>query len=269
MYWLRYLLKEPYHTLSSKSERTFLQLLRKYADLPRHKEISATFDGLSFRVPDPLSFVWQYKEIYADECYAFRCSHNNPVILDCGANIGMSVAYFKQHFPNTSITAFEASPEIAHILRDNLVSNQLATGVTIIEKAVWKHNDGIYFGNMGDDSSSIFQSENQVLIPSIRLKEVIEQHKQIDFLKIDIEGAETDVLIDCGKSLQKVQNMFVEFHSYIGQPQTLANVIQVIEENGFRYHIDTFQHRKKPFINHRYRNNDVMDLQLNISAYRI
>lgn len=268
MYWLRYLLKEPYRTLSSNKERTFLQLLARYADKPRHQEIKASFDGLVFRVPDPLSFVWQYKEIFADECYAFPTTKKSPIILDCGANIGMSVAFFKKYYPSAHIFAYEASPEIASMLKANLLSNNLHDKVEVVEKAVWSDNQGIAFGNMGDDSSSIFQQENKVMIPSIRLKDVLDNHESIDFLKIDIEGAETEVLNDCGDSLYKVQNMFVEFHSYIGQPQTLSDVIKVLEMNEFRYHIDTFQHRKKPFYNRRYQNNDVMDLQLNISAYR-
>lgn len=268
MYWLRYLLKEPYNILTSDRERTFLRLLQKYADKPRHQEIKGEFEGLVFSIPDPLSFVWQYKEIFSDECYAFPTSEKSPLILDCGANIGMSIAFFKTYYPSAKIIAFEASPEIATILKKNLHNNKISENVELIEKAVWSNNEGIEFGNMGDDSSSIYQNSNKVLIPSIRLKDVLDSYKKIDFLKIDIEGAETEVLIDCGDSLKKVQNMFVEFHSYIGQPQTLADVIFALEKNGFRYHIDTFQHRKKPFFNRQYRGNDVMDLQLNISAYR-
>ncbi|HWV30316.1 MAG TPA: FkbM family methyltransferase, partial [Dyadobacter sp.] len=91
---------------------------------------------------------------------------------------------------------------------------------------------------------------------------------RIDFLKIDIEGAEIDVLHDCRGSLAHVQNLFVEFHSYIGNAQGLADVVKVFEENGFRYYVDTNQHRLRPFVNHRYRGNDVMDLQLNIFGWR-
>jgi hypothetical protein len=94
------------------------------------------------------------------------------------------------------------------------------------------------------------------------------KEKRIDFLKIDIEGAEIDVLPDCSDVIDRVQHLFVEFHAYIGQSQALAKVIEVIEKAGFRYYIDTNQHRKAPFVNHRYRNNNVMDLQLNISAWR-
>ncbi|MBC7571555.1 MAG: FkbM family methyltransferase, partial [Spirosoma sp.] len=91
---------------------------------------------------------------------------------------------------------------------------------------------------------------------------------RIDMLKIDIEGAETAVLLDCRDALTNVQNMFIEFHAYIGHPQTLASVMQVLEEAGFRYYIDSSQGRTKPLVNHRYRGNEQMDVQLNIFAYR-
>ena len=47
----------------------------------------------------------------------------------------------------------------------------------------------------------------------------------------------------------------------------LASVMKIFEENGFRYYVDTNQHRKRPFATHRYRDNDVMDLQLNIFGF--
>ena len=100
------------------------------------------------------------------------------------------------------------------------------------------------------------------------MKDFLEKESRIDFLKIDIEGAEIEVLHDCRGSLAHVQNLFVEFHSYIGNAQGLADVVKVFEENGFRYYVDTNQHRLRPFVNHRYRGNDVMDLQLNIFGWR-
>ena len=267
MYWLRYLLKEPFQAVRSPGDREFLKLLLKYGDAKRHQLTKVTFQNYQLEVPDPMSFLWQHKEIFADEYYLFKTDSRQPVILDCGANIGMSILYFKKLYPHSRIIAFEAEPEISRLLDFNLRANQIRD-VEIISKAVWKDNDGIWFGSEAADSSSIYSTAEKKLVPSVRLRDFLNAEKQIDFLKIDIEGAETAVLDDCRDSLRHVQNLFVEFHSYIGNPQGMADVIRVFEENGFRYFIDTNQHRLRPFVNYRYRGNDVMDLQLNIFGWR-
>ena len=267
MYWLRYLLKEPFQALKTARDRAFIKLLLKYGDAKRHNQTKVNFGKYQFEVPDPMSFLWQYKEIFVDEYYLFKTSNAQPIIFDCGANVGMSVLYFKELYPTAHITAFEAEPLISSILESNLKANNI-DDVTIVSKAVWKDYEGIWFGSEAADSSSIYSTAEKKRVESIRLKDYLLAEKRIDFLKIDIEGAETVVLNDCKENLKHVQNLFVEFHSYIGNPQGLADVLQVFEENGFRYFIDTNQHRLRPFVNYRYRGNDVMDLQLNIFGWR-
>lgn len=242
-------------------------LLLKYGNGRRHTHTQVEFGSFKLMVPDTMSFLWQHKEIFADEFYYFESKNPEPVIYDCGANVGMSVLYFKKLFPKARITAFEAEPEIATLLHNNLRNSNI-NDVTIIDKAVWKDDQGIWFGSESADSSSIYSNSEKKKIASIRLKDFLLKESNIDFLKIDIEGAEKEVLNDCRDALSHVQNLFVEFHSYIGNPQGLAEIIQIFEENGFRYYIDTNQHRLKPFTNYRYRGNDVMDLQLNIFGWR-
>src|SRR5262245_3958230 len=50
----------------------------------------------------------------------FYPRHEHPVILDCGANIGISVLNYKRQFPRAHIVAFEPDPEFAPVLRRNL-----------------------------------------------------------------------------------------------------------------------------------------------------
>ncbi|MCE7058796.1 FkbM family methyltransferase [Dyadobacter sp. CY343] len=267
MYWLRYLLKEPYNALNTAAGREFVGLLLKYGNSPRYKLTDVAFGKFKLSVPDVMSFLWQHKEIFADEFYHFETRNPQPVIFDCGANVGMSVLYFKNLYPNARVLAFEAEPEIAALLKKNLATNAIQ-GVEVVDKAVWKDSEGIWFGSESADSSSIYSQSEKQKVASVRLKDFLLAEKHIDFLKIDIEGAEKEVLDDCRYDLQHVSNLFVEFHSYFNNPQGLADVIRIFEENGFRYYVDTNQHRQRPFTNRRYRGNDVMDLQLNIFGWR-
>ena len=253
--------------LQTPNGRKTLAVFMHYGSLPRHTKQALTFGGYTFTVPDTFSFLYQIKEIFADEIYAFKTNSPAPVIFDCGANIGTSIVYFRQQHPAARIVAFEADPGIAQYLHDNLRQNHLQ-GVEVIEKAVWTDENGISLGGTEADGGSVFSTEATRLVPSIRLRDWLLREPRIDMLKMDIEGAELAVLADCADALTNVRAMFVEFHAYIGHPQGLSRLLNVLETSGFRYYIDTSQYRKSPLVNHRYRNNGEMDLQLNIFAYR-
>src|SRR5688572_26929336 len=45
----------------------------------------------------------QYKEIFLSRNYAFASKSPKPVIFDCGGNVGLSVVWFKQQYPNSLI----------------------------------------------------------------------------------------------------------------------------------------------------------------------
>ena len=85
-------------------------------------------------------------------------------------------------------------------------------------------------------------------------------------LKMDIEGAEVDVLLDCQGCISKVKNLFVEYHSWKDQRQRLDEILFLLSRNGFRYFIKPVSDRKHPFLDRG--KEPCIDLQLNIFAYR-
>ena len=134
------------------------------------------------------------------------------MILDCGSNVGISALYFKSIFPQARITCFEADPAIAEILKRNLKSNG-AADVVVHQKAVWTHSNGVSFGAEGADGGSVQDGGNTVFVPSVRFKEILQQFDRVDLLKVDIEGAEVEVLSDCSEELHRVKYLYVEYHS--------------------------------------------------------
>ena len=85
-------------------------------------------------------------------------------------------------------------------------------------------------------------------------------------LKIDIEGAEYEVLKDCSSELFRVKKIFIEYHSWNNSEQRLSEILAILEENKFRYYIEDIGKRKHPFIEN---GKDLkMDLQLNIFGYK-
>jgi len=253
--------------LRNKNERRFIYLVILYGNSKRYKEKNININSMRLLVPDALSFIWQFKEIFADENYKFKTDSVKPVIFDCGANIGVSCLYFSKNYPGSKIIAFEADPAIVKILRTNLETNNV-NNVEVIDKAVWINDEDISLSIEGADGATVYSNINSIKVKSVRLKNLLENEQKIDLLKMDIEGAEQDVIIDCGNSLKCVRNIFIEYHSINGVEQKLSEILNVLEENKFRYFIKPVNDREKPFLNRSNKNNPMMDLQLNIFGYK-
>lgn len=264
---LQHRLKGIHRFLTNSNERKFFWMSLRYGNRERYKPEKINFLQFKFDVPDALSFIWQFKEIFVEEFYRFKPKSRVPVIFDCGANIGTSCAFFKLIYPQSKIVAFEPNPKITEYLQKNIISNSLEN-IEVIDKAVWNDDQGIELGMEDADASSIFYVKNKVKVKSVRLKDYLEKEEVVDMLKMDIEGAEIEVLKDCKESLTNVKNIFVEFHSYKNEPQRLSEIIQVLESAGFRCFINQPENRTSPLINHFNKSNPGMDLQLNIFAYR-
>ena len=254
-----------YYFLTRKAVRQFNRLVFQYGDSPRYSPRKIKVNGWNLQVPDALSFIYQFREIMVDESYLFESKNANPIIIDCGSNIGLSGIYFANKFKNASIYCIEADQAIAKTLAENLKNNQ-AEKVNVIAKAVWTHNEGVQFSSEGSDGGSIGNNSNATLIPSMSLKEFMQDFTHIDFLKMDIEGAENTVIPDCSAELHKVDQLFIEYHSTAKDTQALGNILSILSNAGFHYYIKTENKRVTPFVNRH--ENKAYDLQLNIFAYK-
>ncbi|MFN3343563.1 MAG: FkbM family methyltransferase [Flavobacteriales bacterium] len=241
------------------------RLLAEATPFPRYTPHRFVYKGLKFEVTDFLSVAWQIAEVFGEERLKFVSTTTQPRIIDCGANVGTTVMYFRTLFPNARITAFEADPNVFACLKRNLESNGMSD-VDIQQKVVWTHADGASFGGDGADGGSVMTSANAVVLPSVRLRDVLAAESEVDLLKVDIEGAETKVITDCDELLRKVRFISVEYHSLMDQPQELDRLLAVLGKNGFRYsihRIGTFH--VQPFVKME---PGAMDLQLDIHAIR-
>jgi FkbM family methyltransferase len=262
---IKYKVENLVSSIRNPNYREFIRLLLKYGDSERNKPHQIKFLNYDITVPDTLSFIFQFKEIFVNESYKFESSKDSQVIYDCGANIGISCLFFKKIFPSSRIIAFEADPEIAKILQDNLDRNQIKN-ITVISKAVWKDNNGVEFGTGFADAGSIYNSVNKIRVESVRLRDMIEKEEKIDMLKIDIEGAEVGVLNDCKESLSNVQNLFIEYHEWKGFSQKLDEILSILSQNEFEYFIEPITKIHQPFVAKKIHNSN---FQLNIFAEKI
>lgn len=234
----------------------------------RYHAFEMKFFGKTITVPDAGSFKGVYEELFVDNLYKFTPKSTAPVIIDCGSNVGLSIIYFKLNYPNSKILAYEADPDLAEILKSNVAAFGF-DGVDIHAKAIWINDEFIEFVQEGGASgmiSAVPMEGKKIKIPTVRLKTLLEQQEQVDFLKIDIEGAEYEVLKDCADSLGAVEHIFIEYHSMHKKEQHLGDILLLLKKAGFRYHLTEAFVAEQPFVERK--NMLGMDLLVNVFAYK-
>lgn len=260
-----------------KEKKNFHLLGIPFNEVLRLKNLPFKYDGETclfgrkIHFNSPFWYLFGLKEIFLEKQYLFKTKSLAPLIIDCGSNIGLSLIFFKRQYPNSRIIAFEADPEIFKILKKN-VQEFSFEGIELNNKAIWVDESILNFeGNdtVGGKVDAL-SLENKIginKIQGVRLKDLLS--KKIDFLKIDIEGAESEVLNDCKDSLNNVQNIFIEYHSTNNdKPQELSALLNILEKNGFRYYIkEAWPIKMVPFNEKKV--NSYFDLQLNIFGYRV
>ncbi len=259
---LRQSLKPLTRVLHEKAYKEWLRLF----DLFKNPNISYPYRvkamQIDWEVHHGDAFLNQFESIFIDQIYEFECASKCPVIIDCGANMGTSVLYFKHLFPEAKLFAFEPDKAIFEVLQRNIKNNKL-TDVKLYNKAVWIDNKNMFFDSNNAQSGKLILTANEVQVQCVRLKEFLQDFESIDFLKLDIEGAELHVLQDISTELKKVKHLFIEYHSAVNKVQELSTLLSILEQEGFRYYVGGSS-KKSPFINKVIE--EGMDLTLDIFA---
>jgi FkbM family methyltransferase len=256
----------PFLVIPSDFTISWRELLR-LKRAPRHTLMRSRLLGRTIEFTDSAGYLFVYREVLLDQIYRFVARRrSSPFIIDCGANIGLSLIYFKYLYPNARVIAFEPDPQNFAVLERNVKAFGLSD-VTLHQKAVWNAEADLAFQATGSLASRVLAESGgtqTIRVSGARLKDYLSE--PVDFLKLDIEGAERDVLLDCGDSLTNVDYLFVEYHGYPGEQQALGDVLQVIQAAGFRYHIKDAYWVEHPFVEAQ--RGGRVPLQLNIFGYR-
>lgn len=247
----------PLHGLISNAD--YVRLIR----LKRFENGKVLFLGKSIEFSDNLGFCHSVKEIFIERVYQFHSLDPEPLIVDCGSNIGLSILYFKNEFPDAKILGFEPDSMIYQMLVNNIKAFGLKN-VVLENSAVWTQNTELNFFSEGSLAGSVMVdfADRKILqkVRARRLKDFL--HTKVDFLKIDIEGSENELLFDLEPELLNVKNLFLEYHGISGERQKLGDILNLVTRNGFRYYIrNANDFNTTPFI-HEIKKG--FDLQLNI-----
>lgn len=207
-----------------------------------NSEVEHDIFGFKVSANSPQTLLSLFIEIFIDEVYYFYSDHESPKIIDCGANMGMSVLYFKHLYPRATILAIEPNPLAVDYLEKNIRRNAL-TDVDVknvcISDQVGKEKF-YYSSKMSIANASLFSQIGHEYLQEVDtvLLSCYLSGEEFDLVKIDIEGAERQVFKELKSSGQLPQSKlyFIEYHQ---DTEYLEDVFQemlgTFTDSGFRW----------------------------------
>ncbi len=240
------LTKRSNFTFKEKFEVLRIQFANHFKSIGKqHKaEVTQKIFGFEVTAYSYSSLKCLFKEIFLLNDYLCELDGDTPKIIDCGANIGMAIFYFKKRYPNCHIKAYEPNPNAFRLLEKNVTQNNLKN-VQLFNIGLSDQNGTVDFFLSNDKGTllgSLLQErggENKISVQAKTLSSLIKDD-QIDLIKIDIEGAEIQVIDDLvqAKKIKNCKNYIIEYHHKInGAKSKLSSFLEHFESNDFDYNI--------------------------------
>ncbi len=163
------------------------------------------------------------------------------VWLDAGANIGAFSVRLAHQVQR--VVAVEASKSNYRLLTRNLKQNGCANVVALQGAIVGRHLKQVRLvldtGPGGPGRHSLYRVHGtSVMVPALNISHIVKEYK-IDCLKLDIEGAEYESLIDLYKTgqIKKIKQVVLEFHFSMlkDKDRAMFQTVHKILEKNFRH----------------------------------
>lgn len=179
------------------------------------------------------------KEIFAQHTYYFETDNPRPLIIDAGAHLGLATLYFKKQYPGARIIAIEPNTLNFKLLEENIWENQLEDVQTIHAalssygdqatlnadtKQSWLSTASIHPGAWNGD-----QITQPTTVQAVQLSSLITE--PVELLKLDIEGAEQEILNEAQEKLYLVKKILLEFHPHA--TQSLPELEKMLTNRGY------------------------------------
>ena len=257
MHWIRHLAGNTVRLLLHPAALGRLALLRAFLRVEFKRKIlvelcgsrptSERVFGQTVHFSDYNIFALVFSEVYRTGVYYFPTRVASPLIIDAGANTGVSLAYFKTIYPGCRVLAFEPNERNFELLRRTVRANGWANadlypfGLHRTAGEQWFFD---YNGLPGSLSCGFWEpaeagpAKNKTMVRTVRLSDYIDQ--DVDLLKLDVEGSEMAILedlIEAGK-LARVRRIIGEYHHHVKPDEDrLGEFLTLLERAGFGYHL--------------------------------
>ncbi|MEM6718810.1 MAG: FkbM family methyltransferase [Bacteroidota bacterium] len=237
-------LKNIYKLLPSKGlkeilKEVYFNRIRKEKFQRKNGRYVTVFDG-NLDVITKLPMYYVVKDINRYE--TFYTVKKDDVVMDAGANHAyLSIYYGKKVGAKGKVFAFEPDKINIAEMEANIALNADVKNIQIQEELIWNENTQLEFFEAGTVSSSIhYKPENAKAI----LKDAItidsfqqrEQLKRLDFIKMDIEGAEIEAMDGLVEVLEKFKpNFAIASYHWVNEEQTYKKIEAFFESQHYPY----------------------------------
>jgi FkbM family methyltransferase len=207
--------------LSALAPQSVRALVRKLRFARRNagfvpSTVSKSLGGVTFdfRIGDAMGQEWYGGPSAMSEEMTFlrdRMVSSGDVVLECGAHHGfLTILIAHWAGPGGRVTAFEASPASAAILRENIELNGLQSRVRVEARAVGARAGSL---KISDESNSVpltGRLEPGVKVPVVPLDDYADLEPTL--IKLDIEGYEVEALRGATNILRRRPKLAIEVH---------------------------------------------------------
>ena len=182
---------------------SIIQNIKEYQDLYERlndNDSKLTFENINnFRLNRDISYLNEFRYRLNDQYFEpFIKLGDNPVFIDGGGFDGTTTKTFADIYPNyKKIYYFEPNEPEMISSKEHLRNLQ---NIYFYQKGLWNKNDNLYFDNSLGNASRL-SSDGCLQIQTVTLDKVI--NTKIDFIKLDIEGAEYQAIIGGKQTIQK------------------------------------------------------------------
>lgn len=189
-----------------------------------------------------------FSEFFLEEGYLFHAKkierkEDVKFILDAGANIGCAALFLYVWFPNAKIVCLEPETENFQLLTRNVQINGLSGKIDVVNKAIWNTVTRLNLMQRDWSTDAFHVMDKEISDEVISTTETITISRvmddvgaeRIDFLKMDIEGAEKVLFEDRQHSkdfLSHVRHLVIEVHEEFVATEFICSSL---EELGFKY----------------------------------
>jgi FkbM family methyltransferase len=170
------------------------------------------------------------------------------IVVDIGAYAGVtSIIFAKLVGPAGHVYAFEADETNYECARINIEMAAKVLGlqnITLLHYAIWSHCDGVLFSNEGAMGSSAVlitggNRGNEQTVPSIRIQDFFRNQKldHADFVKVDIEGCEVEMLESSAGFLRGMKSRLIVEPHFVSGTMSTDRCCGLLESAGYKVRV--------------------------------
>ncbi|NNT72589.1 FkbM family methyltransferase [Flavobacterium sp. IMCC34852] len=174
---------------------------------------------------------------------------SGDVVIDAGANCGHLTVFFSKLVGRSGkVFAFEPDKFNIERIRKNMALNpDLTDNIKIEDLLLWDKNEWIDFyeaGTVGSSAVWMPDAEHCVKKQAVTIDDWVKtnQLQKLDFIKMDIEGAEIEALDGCVETIKTLQpNFAIASYHFVNGEKTFIKVESFFRQMNYPYKTVTFR----------------------------